>query len=96
MHFSKDLYISDSLKKEKKELMRKVKYGVGKARGYIIYRRDYDDTMEFMDSKFLEQKYLKRKPIEIIGLTKDYGEALDYMVKDYCLKNGYILDKEEE
>lgn len=91
MHFSKDLYVSDSLKKEKNRFMRFVKYNIGHSRGFIVYKRDYDGCYEFMHTKFINQKFLKARPLEIVAITKDYEEAINYVAGKVCESYGVLL-----
>lgn len=78
MEFYKDLYVSESLKKRKDKIIRKLKEGKGSFGCYIItLTRNPANELEFYDSVFLYQKNYMRNSVFVVGLAGCYEEALE-------------------
>lgn len=79
MHFSKSLYITDSLVPKKDQLCREIKYGKGRSNVYVLFHKRDGSLPEMIHCKYLKQKVFLDSPTEIEGITATYEEGLAYM-----------------
>lgn len=79
MHFSKTLYIADSLIPKKDQLCREIKYGKGRPNAYAILRKQDGSLPEMIHCKYLKQKVFLESPMEIEGIAATYEEGLAYI-----------------
>lgn len=97
MQFAKDLYLSEGLTRQRKELVLRLKTRRMKKAVYVVYFNHNSDTPEFTNSLFLRQKYYKKYPMYVIGIVETYEQALDYLaglLEDTFRKNGNFNIKE--
>ena len=91
MHFSKSLYITDSLIPKKDQLCREIKYGQGRPNAYAIINK-YDGSLpEMIHCKYLKQKIYLNSPVEIEGITATYEEGMAYMAIQAIQKYNFRL-----
>lgn len=79
MHFSKSLYITDSLAVKKDQICREIKYGKGRPDAYALLKKGDGALPEMIHCKYLKQKIFLDSPIEIEGITATYEEGLAYL-----------------
>lgn len=99
MYFYKRLYTSDSLKKKKRQIVWKLKMRKFMPSVYVIALPQSDDLLEIYHSALLKQPYYKQYSPFIVGIAKNYMEAVeltqkilmdvkrntgDYDVKGFC------------
>lgn len=80
MRFYKYLYVGDSIKHPAK-VKRKLKTGAGQMKIYIIALSPGDNQLEIYHCAYLQQKYYKRNPPVIIGISGGYDEAVELVQK---------------
>ena len=90
MHFSDNLYLSESLIPQKDQLCRQLKYHQGNPSVFVIVAPfssiENNDTKkeakrypEFFHAKYLKQKRYRDYPFCILGITDTYEDALLYL-----------------
>ena len=77
--FEPGLYVSSDLRERKRQLCEDIMRGDVPKDLYIIYKSEYSGKPEFMRSKDLLQKYYQERTIRVVGITKDYHTALEYL-----------------
>lgn len=81
--FSPNLYLGDGINRKKldkikKKLISKPLF----ADVYVLtYAHNPADQLEFFDAKQMIQRYYQENPLEIIGIAKDYDDALHLIEK---------------
>lgn len=77
-----NLYVSESLEKKKRKVLRKIKKHQFVPDVYLItLAENKEDELEFYSS-LLWKQYAKRNiPIFLVGLAKGYEEALDLITQ---------------
>lgn len=101
MHFYKRLYMTESLKKKKRQIVWKLKTKKFMPSVYVIVLAESEDLLEIYHSALLKQPYYKYNPPFIVGIAKNYEEAVklvqeilldvkqksgNYDVKAFCSK----------
>lgn len=82
MEFYKNLYVSESLRKRKEKILRKLKAGKGSLGCYIItLTKNPANQLEFFDSVLLQQKYERADSKFLVGIAGCYEEALQLVQK---------------
>ena len=82
MEFYKDLYVSESLRKRKEKILRKLKAGKGSLGCYMItLTGNPANHLEFFDSMLLQQKYEQQESKFLVGIAGCYEEALELVRK---------------
>lgn len=81
MHFYKALYLSNSLKKKKRQLKWKLKHGKILPEIYVIAFTNNSDLLEIYQSVQLKQRFYKKNPPYIIGIADGYHDAIDLAQK---------------
>ncbi|MGN1266847.1 MAG: hypothetical protein ACI4UH_02805 [Dorea sp.] len=106
MKFYRDLYLSDGLEKKREVIMKKLKAGKFH-RGYqlIVLSANPKNHLEIFSSMLLLQSAFTKNGLFVIGITKDYEEALEFvehLVEKVYNETGrtdirsYIIEKEQE
>lgn len=80
MKFYKNLYLGDTIKNPNK-VKWKLRLGSVQPTIYVIVLSKGRDQMEIYHSGFLRQKYYRKHPPYIIGISSGYEEAVDIVVK---------------
>ena len=93
MHFSKELYLSDSLIKKKRKICRKIKSGKYSGGAYLIYNNFFNNNLEFMKASYFKQDFYRHLPIEILGIAENYSDAIMELAKRTCKDNNIIFDE---
>lgn len=106
MKFYRELYVSERLEKKQEKIIEKLKAGKFQ-RGYqlIALAPNPENHLEIFNSMMLLQPALPQKELFIVGITKDYDEALEFV--EHLLEKvynetgrtdirSYILEKEQE
>lgn len=78
MKFYKYLYIGGGVKNPGR-VKRKLKRHAGQL-VYVICMAQGPDQLEIFHSAYLKQKYYRLHPPVVVGIAKDYGEALELVV----------------
>ena len=77
--FEPGLYVSSDLREQKRKLCEGIMQGNLPNDLFIIYKSEYSGKPEFMRSKDLKQKYFQERTVRVVGITKDYQAALEYL-----------------
>lgn len=77
--FEPGLYVSSDLRDQKRQLCENIMRGSVPKDLFIIYKSEYSGKPEFMRSKDLLQKYFEDRTVRVVGITKDYQAALEYL-----------------
>lgn len=91
MHFYKRLYMTESLKKKKRQIVWKLKTKKFMPSVYVIALSEGEDLLEIYHSALLKQPYYKNSQPFIVGIAKNYGEAVELIqeiLTDVKHKNG--------
>lgn len=80
MKFYKNLYVGETIKNPNKAKW-KLRRGAIQPDLYVIALARGSDQLEIYNSIFLRQKYYKKYPPYIIGISKGYEEAVDIVMK---------------
>ncbi len=75
MKFYKDLYISSSIKKTKFQIKYIISHHPLRTSYYVICISRNSDQLDLFHSKYLIQRYYKKKPPYIIGVAKNKQDA---------------------
>ncbi|MBR1854205.1 MAG: hypothetical protein IJ794_13860 [Lachnospiraceae bacterium] len=88
--FSSQLYLGEGI--EEKELG-KIKHKLIRkplsAKVYVLtFAKNPQDQLEFFDARQLVLPYYEEQPIKVIGIAKDYGDALHLVeqITEECLQ----------
>lgn len=81
MHFYKALYISDSLKMKKRQLIWKLRCGKILPNIYVVAFANNGDLLEIYQSVQLKQNFYKKNPPYIIGIADGHGGAVELVQK---------------
>ena len=83
MHFCKNLYMSPSIKKNRRRVIWKLRIGRPQPLVYIIALAKSRDLLEIYHSGMLKQRYFKQKEHApyIVGVASTYNSAIE-LVKD--------------
>lgn len=74
--YSNKLYTSDSIKKID-SIKRKIKYGHGQARLYLItLSNNGDNQLDIFHNAMLKQRLYRKFDLKVVGLSNSYDEAL--------------------
>lgn len=76
MQFYKNLYWSESITGNRKKICWKLKHNAGQLRIYVITLAKGRNQLEIFHCAYLQQKYYKKNPPFIIGITDSYEEAM--------------------
>lgn len=106
MKFYENLYVSESLKKKKAKIIKKLKAKKFQLNCYVIaLTENPKNQLEFWDSILLMQKNYKKENLFIVGIANCYDEALvlvqkmtedTYLQKGNADIRGYLLEKQKE
>ena len=77
--FEPGLYVSSDLRDQKRQFCESIMRGNVPKDLFIIYKSEYSGKPEFMRSKDLLQKYFEDRTVRVVGITKDYQTALEYL-----------------
>lgn len=79
MHFSRELYISPSIKDKRKKIIWKLRTGRPQPMIYVIALAKNSDLLEIYHSSMLKQKYYRKKENSpcIVGLAAGYNQAVE-------------------
>lgn len=82
MRWYKHMWISDSIKKKRWLVCKKIQYGKLQPNIYVLtLALNEDNLIDIYPSYILRQPYYKRQNLMIIGIAKGYDEAIN-LVKD--------------
>lgn len=106
MKFYRNLYVSEGLQKKKEKIIKKLQMGkLQRNLQLITLAVNPSNHLEIYSSMLLLQPLFPKKNIFIVGIVKDYGEALEF-VEDLTQKvynetgridiRSYILEKEQD
>lgn len=106
MKFYRNLYVSEGLQKKKEKIIKKLQMGkLQRNLQLITLAVNPNNHLEIYSSMLLLQPLFPKKNIFIVGIVKDYGEALEF-VEDLTQKvynetgridiRSYILEKEQD
>lgn len=106
MKFYSELYVSEGLQKKKEKIMKKLQTGKLRRNLQLITLAEYpQNQLEIYSSMLLLQPLFPKKNILVVGIVKDYEEALEF-VEDLTQKvynetgridiRSYILEKEQD
>lgn len=81
--FYSKLYFGEGMKDQKKDKIKKILEKKPLFAGvYVLtFATNDSDQLEFFDSKQLAQPYYAKHPVEIIGIAKDYNDALNLVTQ---------------
>ncbi|MBE5865134.1 MAG: hypothetical protein E7292_02825 [Lachnospiraceae bacterium] len=81
--FYSKLYFGEGMKDQKKgKIKRMLEKKPLFAGVYVLtFATNDSDQLEFFDAKQLAQPYYAKHPVEIIGIAKDYNDALNLVTK---------------
>lgn len=106
MKFYRYLYLSDGVKKKSEKIIKKLEAGkIQRSYQLIVLAANSQNHLEIFDSMLLLQPAYPKKDLFIVGITKDFGEALEYveeLTQTVYNETGrtdirsYILEKEQE
>lgn len=97
MHFYKRLYMTESLKKKKRQIIWKLKTKKFIPSVYVIALSEGEDLLEIYHSALLKEPYYKNNPPFIVGIAANYSEAIELIQEiliDVKQKNGNYNVKE--
>lgn len=80
MKFYKKLYIGGTITNPEK-VKWKLKHRAGQVNVYVIALAGGNAQLEIYHSAFLQQKYYKKHPPYIIGISSGYEEAVELVVE---------------
>lgn len=96
MRFAENLYVSEGIKDSRK-LRFRLKHGKLLHGCYVIVLCDGQDELEIYHCAYLRQTYYKKYPFRVVGLAKNYDDALllvERMVQDtYAETGNYKIKK---
>jgi len=97
--FYSKLYFGEGMKDQKKgKIKRMLEKKPLFAGVYVLtFATNDSDQLEFFDAKQLAQPYYAKHPVEIIGIAKDYSDALklvEQITQECLLKQGDCRLKE--
>lgn len=106
MRFYSELYVSEGLQKKKEKIIKKLQTGKLRRNLQLITLAEYSQNqLEIYSSLLLLQPLFPKKNILVVGIVKDYEEALEF-VEDLTQKvynetgridiRSYILEKEQD
>lgn len=96
MHVLKDLYCDEQSKKNKKKILRKIKYHGGLLHTHVITLSSGSDYFDIIPGTVFKQKDYPRKELLIVGIASDYDSAVSLslqMIQDFNLKYGTYFFK---
>ena len=74
--YSNNLYLGDSVK-HIKSIKRKIKYGRGQLKLYLITLSNSEDQLDIFHNAMLKQRYFRKLNLRVVGLANSYEEALE-------------------
>lgn len=106
MKFYRELYVGEGLQKKKEKIMKKLQTGKLRRNLQLITLAEHpQNQLEIYSSVLLLQPLFPKKNILVVGIVKDYEEALEF-VEDLTQKvynetgridiRSYILEKEQD
>ena len=106
MRFAKNLYIGESIGKNRRLVIWKLQHGAGMLTSYVIaLPREGNDPLEIYHNSVLRQRYYHRKPPYVVGIAGSFEEAafLSWKIisdamnpeKNYNLWEYFDFDKED-
>lgn len=80
MELCEPLYLASSVKNEKK-LLKKLNRSRIPCRFYVLTFAKGDDQLEIHPAYCLQQPFYKKYPPVIVGLAKEYSEAVELVIR---------------
>lgn len=76
--FHSNLYLSESMKDKKTDKIKKklIKKPLFAGVYVLAIAQNSEDQLEFFDCKQLTQHYYENDPVYVVGIAKDYNDAL--------------------
>lgn len=93
MKFYKSLYVSESLKKQKRQIAWKLKTRIFMPSIYIITIADNSNLLDIYHSAILKQPYFRNNNLFVVGFCTSQSEATDIVqdiLKDVLKKYGNL------
>ena len=81
MRFAKDLYIDEAFS-DSASIIRQLRYGYGKPKGYAIVRNENTGKLEGISFTNLKNKYYRNSRQEILEIWASYNDMLLVLAKD--------------
>ena len=81
MIFYDDLYISEKLEKDKKNIINYIRAGKLYKNIYLIYMNDNTNRPELMHGIFFNHIYMQTKRIKLLGITDTKADGVDFILK---------------
>jgi hypothetical protein len=97
MKFYKQLYISNSIKKNTFQIKYSISHHPLKKSYFIICLSKTSDQLDIFNSKYLIQRYYKKHPPYIIGVAKNRQDSIllvQNIIKDIYIKTNSANVKE--
>lgn len=92
-----DLYVSESLVKDKKNIIRNLRHAkMFRPDIFIVYLNDNTDKPEVMQGFFFNQIYYQVGRTVILGITKSREEAVNYMAELMAGRFGASITQEDD
>lgn len=93
MIYYDNLYISDELKKDEKEIINFIRAGKLYKNVYIIYLNDDTGKPELMHGIFFNQIYMQTKRVKILGITDRKADGVNYISRYTSNMLGAVYDE---
>lgn len=91
MQFYKNIYVSESLKKHKRQIAWKLKTRIFMPSIYVISISENSNLLDIYHSVILKQPYFKKNDLYVVGFCTSQSEAKDIVQQimiDVLNKNG--------
>lgn len=89
--FSSRLYLGEGIERKKLgKIKHDLLYKPLCARVYILtFAHNPNDQLEFFDGRQIAQVHYRTHPLKVLGIARDYGDALQLVAKitEECLKD---------
>lgn len=96
MHIYKDLFCDKKCEKNRRKLLKKIKYHAGLTTTYVIALSDNQDYFDLIPGYVLKQKGYPVRELNIMGLADGYDNAVELvirMIEDFSQKYGTVYFK---
>lgn len=88
--YSDNLYTGDSIKHVRR-IKRKIKYGRGQLKVFILTLSNSSDQIDIFHNSMLKQRLFRKQDLRVVGLANSYDEALTIVLNildDTLKENG--------
>lgn len=104
MHVYKELLCDDQCKKQRKRILRKIKYHAGLTKTYVVALSEGPDYFDIIPGYVFKQKCYPTNELHILALADGYDSAVALVMEliekfhnqyeTYQFKAGILKDKE--